>query len=147
MQKASNWASIQEIAAVEQLPGAALQAFFADFQVAPVFEVDGVPCLLADDAHEVAEMITAFRHIIDTAWSGGGQIRHPSGVEIWIGPNVRECKSFGVALRNLWRRLSQGQVYGDLSVEYLAGSLVRCVNDDVASVCSSTSGEKQLAII
>ena len=140
MRNNNSWISIAEIAQQRQVHENALSAFFADFHIAPVFDVGGVACLLADDAQELGEMISACKPLIDTSWGAGGQIRHISGVEIWIGAQAQECGSFGVALRNLWRRLDRGNAFGDLSVECFAGSLLRRVNDDMAAFVGAQGG-------
>ena len=114
-----------------------LRSFLIDLRIAPLFRVDDSHCLLYDDAQELADLVRACRGAFDLVLSSGAQIRHPSGVEIWLSPEVRTCKSFGAAFRNLWRRLNEDNPFGSLSTDYIGGSLVRCVNEEVFNFISA----------
>ena len=136
MIKACHWAPIQGFATEHGVSVNSLRRFLNELQIAPVFDVNGVECLFRDDALELADLIDACGDTMDVLLTSGGQVRHRSGVEIWLNPKVQSCKSFGVALRNLWLRLDKDGSLGNLSVKYLHGAFLTCASEEIGSYIS-----------
>lgn len=131
------WIPVEDFALARGVSVTSLLRFLSQFQIAPVFDVDGVQCLLSDDAYELTSLVDACSDALDFLPTTGAQIRHQKGVEVWLSQKASDCKSIGVALRNLWKRLDEEDSFGTLSVEFIAGSTVRCASENIVEFIAS----------
>ena len=132
----SLWVPLEEFAKDAGVSSSALRSFITELRIAPIFSIQEKECLFRDDVQELIDLVRASSKALNVVLNTGAQIRHRSGVEIWLSPEVTKCRSFGVALRNLWMRLHEKDSFGTMAEEYFEGSLIRCVNEEAVAFIS-----------
>lgn len=127
------WISLEEYASAFGICSLKLRQFFEHYQIVPVFDVNGISAIFVEDAFEIHDLVKTISSDIDQILQHGAKIQKSNGIEIWIDPKAKECKSYGVALRNIWRQLENTDTTGSYSASILGRSHISGMTKSIAA--------------